>query len=234
MKYFSLIVFTLFLCSSCNDEIEDNPADIEAGTLYRYFPLDSGSYIVYQVDSIIHRYEDDQYDNPDSLVDTFHYEVKEVVDSSFIDGEGDVAWRIARYYRGNNTEPWNFTTLWTAKRTSQSAQKVEENIRFIKLSFPIQTHTSWNGNLYNFLPEEDYSVDEANVPIDIGGFNFDSSVTVIELADSNALHKIFKKEKYAYRLGLVYRQRDSLNLTQLGNITNGVEFHQSLIDYSPR
>jgi len=234
VKYFSLGIFALFLLSSCSDDVETDKTDIEAESLYRYFPLDSGSYIIYRVDSIIHNYADDNTNNPDSLIDTFQYEVKEVVDSDFIDGEGDLAWRISRYYRDIGASDWSFTTLWTAKRTLQSAQKVEENIRYVKLSFPVRLNKTWNGNLFNFLQEEDYSIEEANTPLSIGGYNFDSSVTVLELQDANLIHNIFKEEKYVYGLGLVYRQRDSLNINGLGIITNGVEFHQSLIDYSPR
>src|SRR5437868_5456454 len=99
VKYLSLAIFALVLFSSCNDETEKDPGSTEAESLYRYFPLKEGNYIVYHVDSIIHSYIDDSTNNPDSLIDTFQYEVKEVVDSDFIDGEGDLAWRITRYQR---------------------------------------------------------------------------------------------------------------------------------------
>jgi hypothetical protein len=234
VKHILAVVAVILFLSSCSDELDKGPADSESGSLSRYFPLDSGSYIVYSVDSIIHRYEDDHTNEPDSMIDTFHYEVKEVIDSDFIDGEGDLAWRVSRYYRDNDSAGWNFTSLWTAKRTNQSAQKVEENIRFVKLSFPVTITRTWNGNQFNFFPEEDYSVDELNVPLNIGGFSFDSSVTVLELEDFNLIHRIFKEEKYVYGLGLAYRQRDSLNINGLGYVTNGVEFRQSLIDYFPK
>ena len=234
MKNFSLCIFAVCFLFSCSDELGNDPGDTEAASLYRYFPLTRGSYVVYNVDSIIHDYADDNTNNPDSLIDTFRYEVKEVVDSDFIDGEGDTAWRISRYYREIGTSAWNFTSLWTAKRTAQSAQKVEENIRYVKLSFPVKLNKSWNGNQYNFLPEEDYSIDEMNVPLSLGGLDFDSSVTVLELEDYNLIHRIFKQEKYVYGIGLAYRQRDSLNINGLGYVTNGVEFRQSIIDYFPR
>ncbi|CAN5563710.1 hypothetical protein BH11BAC1_BH11BAC1_04160 [soil metagenome] len=233
VKYLSLAIFALLFLSSCEDKTEQDPADTESKILYRYFPLQEGAFVVYHVDSIIHSFADDNLDNPDSLIDTISYEVKEVIDSDFIDGEGDVAWRISRYQRAIGTLDWYFTTLWTAKLTSQSAQKVEENIRYVKLSFPIKKNKTWNGNLFNFFPEEDYSIEEANVPLTIGGFNFDSCVSVLELDDSVAIHKIYKQEKYVYGLGLVYRQRDSLNIENY-KILNGIEFRQSIIDYSPR
>jgi len=234
VKPLSLIILLLVTLSSCNDKVENDPQDIEDSILYNYFPLEEGSFIVYSVDSIIHRYEDDLTNNPDSLIDTFQYQVKEVLDSDFIDGEGDVAWRISRYFRTNDTSEWNFTTLWTAKVTSQSAQRVEENIRFIKISFPIKLNRTWNGNYYNFLPEEDYSIEEVNEPISIGSFDFDSSLTVLEADDFNLIHRVYKESKYAYGVGLISRERDSVNLTQFGEITNGVEFMQTIIDYSPR
>ena len=221
--------------ASCEDKVGNDPNEAEANSLYRYFPLEAGSFIVYSVDSIIHRYEDDLTDNPDSMIDTFQYQVKEVVDSDFIDGEGDVAWRISRYYRTNDTSEWSFTTLWTAKVTSQSAQRVEENVRFVKLSFPIVLNKTWNGNYYNFFPPEDYSIEEANVPLTIGNFDFDSSLSVLEADDLNLIHRIYKESKYAYGVGLISRERDSVNLTQLeGKITSGIEFQQTIIDYSPR
>jgi hypothetical protein len=234
VKSFPLIVLAAIFIASCNDKIEEDPIGVEESVLYRYFPLDPGSFIVYSVDSIIHRYEDDHTNNPDSLIDTFHYEVKEVVDSDFIDGEGDTAFRISRYFRDSASGDWNFSTLWTAKVTSQSAQRVEENIRFVKISFPIKLNKTWNGNYYNFLPPEDYSIEEANTPLDLGGFNFDSSLTVLESDDFNLIHRIYKESKYAYGIGLISRERDSVNLTQFGEITNGIEFMQTIIDYSPR
>lgn len=234
MKYLSVALFAGLLLAGCSDKLGNDPISSESGSLYNYFPLKPGSYIVYSVDSIFHRYEDDATNNPDSLIDTFHYEVKEVIDSDFIDGEGDVAWRISRYYRDSSAVPWNFTSLWTAKLTNQSAQKVEENVRFVKIAFPVKENKSWNGNLFNFMPEEDYSIEEANQPLSIGGFSFDSSMTVLELDDFNLLHQIYKQEKYVYGVGLAYRQRDSININGLGNITNGIQFRQSMIDYSPR
>jgi len=216
--------------------VEDDPVSIEESALYRYFPLDPGSYIVYSVDSIIHRFEDDDTDNPDSLIDTFHYEVKEVVDSDFIDGEGDTAWRISRYFRDSSAGDWIFSTLWTAKVTSQSAQRVEENIRYVKISFPVKLNKTWNGNYFNFFPPEEYSIEEANTPLSIGNFNFDSSLTILELNDDNLIHRIFKQSKYVYGIGLVSRERDSVNLTPppFFEITNGIEYKQTIIDYSPR
>ena len=234
MKSLPLIILFLISFASCEDKVGNDPNDAEANSLYRYFPLEAGSFIVYSVDSIIHRYEDDLTNSPDSMIDTFQYQVKEVVDSDFIDGEGDVAWRISRYYRSNDTSEWSFTALWTAKVTSQSAQRVEENVRFVKLSFPIVLNKTWNGNYYNFFPEEDYSIEEANTPLNIGNFDFDSSLSVLEADDFNLIHRIYKESKYAYGIGLISRERDIVNLTQFGEITNGIEFQQTIIDYSPR
>jgi len=236
VKVFSLIIIGVVFFVSCKDEIENDPSGIEDNIQYRYFPLDPGSFIVYSVDSVIHRFDDDDTDNPDSLIDNYHYEVMEAVDSSFIDGEGDTAWRISRYYRDSSSADWIFSTLWTAKVTNQSAQRVEENIRYLKISFPIKLNKSWNGNYFNFLPEEDYTIQEVNAPINIGNFSFDSSMTVLETNDDNLLRRIFKESKYAYGIGLISRERDSLNLTDppFSQVKNGYEIRQTIIDYFPR
>ena len=233
MKNPLLGIALVILLYSCKDTTEDPADDPDAASFYRYFPLDSGSFVIYQVDSVIHEFIDDNTNNPDSVVTEYSYQVMEQIDSSYLDGEGDQAWRISRYYRTDSASAWSFTSVWSAKRLNNSAQKVEENIRYIKLSFPVKLNKSWNGNLYNFFPEEDYTYTEVNEPLSLSNLEFDSSLTVVQLEDFNLIHRIFKQEKYATGVGLIYSERDSLNINALGNITNGFEFRQQVIGYSP-
>ena len=76
--------------------------------------------------------------NNDDSVYTFHYEVLEQIDSSFIDGSGRSAQVLKRYHRLTDGDPWNLTSVWTQTLTVSAAYRFEDNITFHKLAFPFQ------------------------------------------------------------------------------------------------
>ena len=136
MKFYYLIV--LIIIFSCSKENEAVNADLG----YAYAGLEVGNYVVYDVDSFF-------YDDFDNTIDSNYYKIKEEVDSKFIDLEGEDAFKIIRYRKQNDTTDWVVTDVWTSKITASNYQKVEENIRFIKLIFPARDSKTWNGNALN-------------------------------------------------------------------------------------
>jgi hypothetical protein len=229
VKNFYKACILISVLSSCKkDQVEDPVAHM----YYSYFPLSKGDWTIYTVDSIAHLEDDDATNEPDTSIRIFHFRIKEIVDSTFIDGQGNTAYRIARFRQMNDTLPWESQTEWVAKITSNSAQRVEDNIRYIKLAFPISEHTeSWNGNAYNNFLEEDYLYTDIHVSATIGSLSFDSSVTVLQAQDYNVLHRIFKQEKYANHVGLIYKQKDSLNINGIQQVTNGFEYKETIESY---
>ena len=229
MKASAILLFvSMTICFlSCKDEeaVLLTPDD------YNYFPVEYGSWIVYDVDSIVHLDIDDQTNQPDTSVASYHYQVKETIDSSFLDGEGETAFRIIRETRMSDTLPWDFQSVWTCKRNANSAQKVEDNVRFVKLSFPVNTHSTWNGNAFNNLPGEEYSFEQVHQPLAVGPYFFDSTLTVNQLEFISLINRIIRKETYARKVGMVSKQRDSLNINGLGEVINGIEYTQTINNY---
>jgi hypothetical protein len=229
MKYFCKFCILILIFSSCKKE---DVNDVSEHMYYSYFPLVKQSWRIYDVDSIAHREDDDGTNQPDTSIGVFHFKIMEVIDSAFIDGEGTQAFKVARYRKMNDTLPWDFEAEWVSKLTSNSAQRVENNVRYIRLAFPVSTKTeSWNGNAYNTFQDEDYSYTDIHVPATINNLSFDSTVTVLQLEDNNVLHRIFKQEKYANHVGMIYKQKDSLNLNGILQITNGFEYKETLQSY---
>jgi len=214
-------------CSCKKETLVGTAADISSG----YFPLRQGNWIIYNVDSVAHLTDDDGTDQPDTSIANFHFKIKEVVDTSFIDGEGKLAYRIMRYRQTNDTLPWDFESVWVASVTGNSAQRVEDNIRYIKLSFPINIHTTWNGNAYNEFTEEEYSYTEVHAPFSLGTFHFDSTITVLQAEDNNFLTSIYKEEKYAQNVGMIYKQKDSLAYNGIQQVINGFEYKETIEAY---
>ena len=54
----------------------------------------------------------------------------------YIDGEGDIAFQLHRFWKQDSTEHYQIKDVWSAKKTASSVEQVEENIRFVKMIFP--------------------------------------------------------------------------------------------------
>lgn len=229
-KWYILASFSVLYFSCKDDKVEPSIESSYIG----YFPLDSGFWIEYSADSIVHLDSDDQF-NLDTAINSYHFQLREVIDSGFVDAEGDWAHRISRYKRNSDTLPWSFVNVWTAKINSASAQRVEDNIRFVKMSFPINPRKTWNGNAFNYFPQEDYYYQDLYQPVSFNGLAFDSSVTVVQNDFTSNVNRILKKEIYANHVGMIYKQLDSLNTVHLPTnvvvILNGTEYSQQVIDY---
>ena len=198
-----------------------------------FYPLDSGYWIEYQVDSIVHLNIDDQY-LVDTSIESYHFLIREEVDSTFIDGEGKQAWAISRYKRNSDSLPWEFASLWTAKLSASSLERVEDNLRFIRMVFPLKENRKWNGNAYNTMEEEDYTYSNLFLPKTYSSLYFDSTVVVNQNDFISNINRIIKNEVYGNHVGLLYKQIDSVGTANTVNgviILNGLEYTQTISAY---
>lgn len=231
MKKISLFIAVLSVVIWSCGKHETVPSTIENDQ--SYFPLKSGYWIEYEVDSVVHLDIDDR-NMVDTSIDAYHFFVREMIDSSFTDATGKTAWRISRYRRTADSLPWTFMAVWTANKSLSAAEKVEDNQRYVKLSFPFNSRREWNGNAYNSYPEELYSYDNLYEPAAYNSLNFDSSITVVQNDFISSINRIYKIEKYASQVGMIYKQTDSLRTTQtpVGTlILNGYTYRVTIKDY---
>ncbi|MEO6166580.1 MAG: hypothetical protein ABIO46_00320 [Chitinophagales bacterium] len=206
----------IFLSACEKSSVDIEPIEIDKS----YFPLSSGKYIIYDVDSIV---LSDFFDT----TDTVHYQVMEQVDSPFLDASNQEAFRIVRSRRNSVGDAWMVTDIWSANLTETTAEKVEENLRFVKLNFPVLLNKTWKGNSHIstdsplvYLSDWDYKYTEVNVQLQIDTAQFDSVVTVTQHDDENAIQKILYLEKYARNIGLIYKEEQNVE-TQPGQYPDG-------------
>ncbi len=187
---------------------------------YNYIPIDTGRYYIYDVDSI----RINLGATPDQN-DTFHYQIKEFYPSTFIDGMGDTVVNVTRYYRTDTTQPWAITSgtnVWWLKRTTTRLEKTEENLTFVKMTYPIDVNYSWDGNAYNVLGAQNYHYGSMDVnfygDINNGLFDvnfndgpllFDSTITITqtEPSDTNAIAYRLSTETYSRNIGMVHKKK---------------------------
>jgi hypothetical protein len=171
---------------------------------YGYFPDQVGKYVIYDVDSFY-------YDDFTGLIDTSKFQLKEKIESVYQDNQGRPTLRLERSVRFYNplipyaSIPWTLRDVWAANRTNTTAEKVEENVRYIKLAFPVKEGQVWNGNAQNTGPEQKYTYyfyDQARI---IGGRLFDSVLQVNQHDQVDLIQKKLYVEKYAKNTGLVYK-----------------------------
>ncbi len=197
---------------------------------YNYFPVDIGRWVEYDVDSIFHGENDD---NNDDSVYTFHFQIREQIDSMFINGEGEQTHVLARYKRESSSDDWYLIGIWTQILNLNGAYRTEDNVPFHKLAFPIGSAISWDGNAANTLDEELYSYDSFHISSTVGSTTFDSTLTVVQVDENNFIERIYGVEKFAAGVGMIFKQRDDLGKRN-GVVVKGLEYKMTLSDYGPR
>ena len=165
--------------------------------------------------------------------DTVTYYLKEVISEKFLNLEGDSAYRIERFWKTDSANNYEIKDIWVANKSLNFAQLVEENIRFTKLIFPFDVDVVWDGNAFNNQQFQEYRIESINIPYNVNGLSFDSSITVIQNYKSNLLEYENSKEIYVIGVGLVYKEEIEvlINSADSNDFSQGYEFYQELIEF---
>lgn len=194
---------------------------------FDYFPLTSGKFVIYDVDSIVYT---------EVPRDTFEYKyrIKEKIADSFVDNTGQNSIRLERYIKKFNASTPYDSTAWTMKEvyminaSEKNIQVQEKNVRFIKLIFPVEENASWNGNAANTLGEEIYTYE-----------NIEKNTLKVNQKEFRTLISYENKfEKYAKGTGLIEKQNTYLlsnniipNVAVEDRIEKGFIYKQTLVSY---
>ena len=210
--------------SSCNKAAPypDNPL-----TNY-YIGLHVGKYITYRMDSLNFYF----YGQSDTITS---YLAKDSVEKQTVDNSGATAWLVTRYLSDTSGSSWSPSMTYIVSPAAQSIDMTENNLRFVKLAYPMDLGYSWTGN--TFLPYDPYQgffvysdynnlslstwnyyYSQVNQPFTVAnGTTFDSASTVLQIADSTNVPILnadvfgsvtYWSETYAKHVGLIYRHTE--------------------------
>lgn len=214
-KILLAVFLAAVLFSACKKQTEE----YKSAELSDYMPLQTGKYIIYQLDSF--RYV------PQTLRPlTITYQVKLEVDSLITDNLGRPAYRIYRYLRNTPADAWAIDGTYMAINTGTSMEYVENNLRFIKLKLPIAQDYTWKGNSFinttadtaafnfRYLDGWDYTYDSLGAPLTLGAVNLDNTIKVAQRdevignpGDPGSYTEInYGAEYYAKGIGMVYKR----------------------------
>jgi len=204
-------IFALIALASCTPELEDYQGNVEGP---KFFPLAVGNSWIYRVDSVI-------YDNKGLNVDSVSGYIRETITSQYMDSAGDKVFRIERSSKKVSVGGWEVISIWTASKNEKTAYKTENNLKFLKLTFPVLVDKSWEGNIYfpddivvriagepikmyqNWGKYKYTGVDESLV---LEGLQYDGVASVLQADIENKISKRYSIEKYARNIGLIYKE----------------------------
>lgn len=220
-----LIRFTLlFGCvilslQSCKDESTIEDFQVDFG--YEYSPIAIGKYWDYQVDSTT--YDIGTSENIIVLNSTTY--VREMITDTLTDNIGRLAYKVERSERSSLDGAWEVKDIWMTVRTEQQLERLEENLRFVKMVFPIKTGLAWDGN--QFIDETtaitvagetievfkswEYEVDFVGEPVAVSNELYDDAVQIIQADNENLIELRYSKEQYVRDIGLVYKEMKILD-----------------------
>jgi hypothetical protein len=209
MKGFQLIPVLLLGVGlwSCGDDGAERISE-------QYFPLQVGFYQVYDVEEI--RYS--AFDDPQAGT----YQLRNEIVEAFTNASGGVSYRMVRSVRPRGDAPWEIKDTWTVRYDAPYYLVTEGNTTYARLINPARLDAQWNGNRFNTLPEEFYTLAaRGNDIVPESGFSYGNSVLVVQ-EDLNELTKTDqRKEIYTAGKGLVYKESRVLTYLCSGGTCTG-------------
>lgn len=193
MKYF---IGLILLLTSCVIFVQcDRVKDVILPHTELIFPLDSGN----QVTTFV---IDTTFDTSGPKVERYYK--KEVIGGLEEDLLGRSINRLQTFRSPEELgtdfdfEPWRLYALYKDENEvgERYAERLEENVRFRILKFPVFDFVKWNGNIFNNQGTQEYYYAHTDTTVNINGLTFPNCVMVIQKLDTNS----FINFKYAYEI----------------------------------
>ena len=205
----------ILVFAGCAKDEGSNPIDFRRD----YYPIEIGYEWIYDVQQI---------NKTLSADDTLDFQLKETFFGLLSDSNGERLYSVYRYSRPGESDAWQLDSVWTLVSHENYIVKRENNRGFQKLIFPVTVNGSWDGNVWNTLAPQNYSVTYVDSSARINGNYYDEALFVDELDNVNLLLSKKQHEIYARNIGLVEYYKEDLE-TQPGEKTLGSIYVQRLV-----
>jgi hypothetical protein len=195
----SLLVSLLVLClHSCKKDSKDTTNNIVLG--YDYYPLKTGSYIIYNVEEIT-------IDAAVGKFDTLRYQLKELLADTIFSTDSTIKrYKIDRFIRLDSTLAWDVKNVWQVIQSKICLIRIEDNVSLVKQVYPMSTGQTWNINRYDTLPQKTNTLLSFDKQDTLNGKIYDKVAQTVQADFSSFYQKQYETEKYARGIGLIYKQ----------------------------
>ena len=183
-----------------------------------FFPLELNAFTVFEVTELKHDAFLEQ-------TDTFQFFIKETIEDTAFNNGGQVSYRV-KVEKSEDDTTYTFEKYVILERDPSSAQRVEDDIRNIKLSFPLRERKTWDANELNIYDYQSARTLLIREPSTVGTTTFAETVTVDFGFDVDLFFTNIEEEVYAKDIGLVKRIFKEIE-TQPGKYKDGIEYEQT-------
>ncbi len=193
------LLITPLLVVSCDSSVEPEVPE----TANDYLPLRKGAFHVYDVTQV--KYEL-------GIPETLTFELKTLVVDSFVDNTGIYNYVVHRSTRNDSQSSWIYMDTWSAYTKELEAVTQEENVAFLKFKLPASDGMAWDGNAYNDIGEDIYSLEQPGAVKTFGGTSYEGCFTVNQ--NNNEDFIVFldqRQEVYAKHVGMIHREITQLH-----------------------
>lgn len=224
-----LLLFALLF-----QQCEEGEGDVVRLKDQEYLPLSVGLYQVYQITETIY------VNGPEG--ETTQYQLKTEIVDSLAGPNGSYTYVLHRATRMTANDPWTMKDTWSITFSDTEAIVQQGNTAFVKLKTPLSLDLFWNGNRYNALGEETYTVTAFAQPLLVGDREF---ADVVEVTQNNEVDDIVgndvRKEAYARGVGLISRTEEVITYCSNSSLCIGQQIieqgkvsEQFLLEYGKK
>jgi len=173
-----------------------------------YFPMQKGHFVEYRVDSLV-------YDGFTGDRDTSVFFIKERIDTLWNDLEGEETAVIGRYRKFLDDSVYVLQNVFRANRSVSTAERLESNVRYIKLTLPFTEGSTWNSNAYNTESPTAAKYNEVFTTATLFGNTYNSTVLVTVVDEFvDGLYKSTHRERFAENVGMIERFIEEIDYQQ--------------------
>ncbi len=220
IKMFKVLgfLFLMFVIISCN---KDNPSpDFK----YNFYPLALKKVLIYEVDST-------DINSFNKTTKNFKFQIKDSIADTYIDATNRTAYRIERYKKQANETVWRFQKIISRVLNTRNAEETIDNKTYIRLVFPPEIGTSWNGNSKNDFIEKEFSITEMYDTFSLKNLAFKNTL-ITHFEEVNLIREDKESHTYAQGVGLIASDVRAVDV-DISNqkITNGFFYTMQLIAY---
>lgn len=218
--YILPFIVIIFFATCRKDRFED-AENRDYG--FGYYPGKTGGYKLYEGVQI-------KYDPFFNSIDTTHFLLREEYDTFFQDNLGRNALRIIHYTKHPDSILWQDVKVLYDVSEPGFVERVKDNIRVLKLSFPISDEIFWDMNIFNDKEEVIVFYNQLFLPFEINGLRFDTTITVTMTPEINPFINKSFKEVFAKDVGMIFSEYSNVELQN--NKFAGTKLKLSLINYA--
>lgn len=166
-----------------------------------YYPVQVGNYWVYDV-------SETTFSNQfvEDARDSVTYQVRERIDTVFRDQTGELTYQLIRSRRSDASQPWGNDSIVTINKSNLDLRYTRDNLKTVRLVFPVKENKTWNGNAFNFRDPEEYAYTQVGQPFTLGDTTYQQTLRVVQDFNDNLVELDDRHEVFALGVGMVYKR----------------------------